>query len=164
MAKSNPQTNRENKFHAPKLADMHLNGATQDEQEPLRVFVADVAPKQLPVELYVDRMTELTSLVETYGGVVILQTIQKKDNPDYHSYLGKGKLEEVVAGMIEMHANLLIIGNILKPSQLYTINEMLRPHGMQAWDRVDLILKIFDKHAEGAEARLQIELASLKHM
>ncbi len=29
---------------------------------------------------------------------------------------------------------------------------------------VDLILKIFDKHAESAEAKLQIELASIKHM
>lgn len=69
--------------------------------------------------------------------------------------------------MEEMKAsgsNLLIIGNVLKPSQLYKINERLRPIKARAWDRVDLILKIFDKHAEGMESRLQIELASIKHM
>ena len=35
---------------------------------------------------------------------------------------------------------------------------------MVAWDRIDLILKIFEKHAESGEARLQIELAAIKHM
>lgn len=35
---------------------------------------------------------------------------------------------------------------------------------MEARDKVDIILKIFDKHAESAEAKLQIELASIKHM
>lgn len=35
---------------------------------------------------------------------------------------------------------------------------------MQAWDRVDLILKIFSEHANSPESKLQIELASIKHM
>jgi len=35
---------------------------------------------------------------------------------------------------------------------------------MKARDRVDLILKIFDKHANTTEAKLQIELAAIKHM
>ena len=35
---------------------------------------------------------------------------------------------------------------------------------MQAWDRVDLILKIFALHADSPESKLQIELASIKHM
>ena len=34
----------------------------------------------------------------------------------------------------------------------------------QAWDRIDLILKIFQKHASTREARLEIELASIKHI
>jgi GTP-binding protein HflX len=38
------------------------------------------------------------------------------------------------------------------------------PKKIKVWDRVDLILKIFDKHAQTAEAKLQIELASIKHM
>jgi GTP-binding protein HflX len=63
-----------------------------------------------------------------------------------------------------MKANVLIVGNVLKPAQIYHLNEMLRPLKATAWDRVDLILKIFDKHAVSAEARLQIELAAIKHM
>ncbi len=66
----------------------------------------------------------------------------------------------------ELGAELLIIGNILKPAQIYQVNEILRKQKskMQAWDRVDLILKIFAQHANSPEAKLQIELASIKHM
>ncbi len=35
---------------------------------------------------------------------------------------------------------------------------------MKVWDRVDLILQIFEKHARTAEAKLEIELARLRHM
>jgi 50S ribosomal subunit-associated GTPase HflX len=74
--------------------------------------------------------------------------------------------------MLRAQANLLIIGNSLKPSQIYQINEQLRlvseAHGlrenMQARDRIDLILKIFEKHATSGESRLQIELAAINHM
>lgn len=74
--------------------------------------------------------------------------------------------------MLRLEANLLVIGNALKPSQIYQINEKLRivseEHNLKdklvARDRIDLILKIFEKHAESGEARLQIELAAIKHM
>jgi len=58
----------------------------------------------------------------------------------------------------------LILGNILKAHQIYKINEKLRPIGAKAWDRVDLILKIFERNALSKEAKLQIELAAIKHM
>jgi GTP-binding protein HflX len=35
---------------------------------------------------------------------------------------------------------------------------------VQVWDRIDLILKIFELHAKSPEAKLQIELAMIKHM
>jgi 50S ribosomal subunit-associated GTPase HflX len=64
-------------------------------------------------------------------------------------------LDEIVSDMLRLGANLLIIGNALKPSQIYQINEKLREVSeennlkdkMEAWDRIDLILKIFEKHA-----------------
>lgn len=61
-------------------------------------------------------------------------------------------------------ASLLIIGNILRPSQVYMLNEKMRDAKIEVWDRVDLILKIFDKHADSTEAKLQIELAAIRHM
>ncbi len=143
-----------------------------ENQPTLRVFLADIVDKQTKKEILDDRMRELENLVNTYWGVVVLQKYQKKDFPDLKTYVGKGKLEEIIADMLRLEANLLIIGNALKPSQIYQINEKLRlvseennlKDKMVAWDRIDLILKIFEKHAESGEARLQIELAAIKHM
>ena len=78
----------------------------------------------------------------------------------------------ILEDMIATESNILIIGNILKPAQIYNINEHFRENPLvkdnniiiEARDKVDLILKIFDKHAESAEAKLQIELAAIKHM
>jgi GTP-binding protein HflX len=61
-------------------------------------------------------------------------------------------------------AQLIVINDRLKPQQIYTVGQMLKPSGMQVWDRIDLILKIFAKHARTTEARLEIELASIRHM
>lgn len=66
--------------------------------------------------------------------------------------------------MKAMGAKLLVIGNILKPAQVFNISEILRKDNIQIRDRVDLILKIFERHATSSEARLQIELAAIKHM
>ena len=115
----------------------------EDRDQQLRVFLVDIVTKDTTPELLEDRMNELENLVQTYGGLVILKKFQKRDQPDYKTYIGKGKLEEIMADMVRLDLNLLIVGNVLKPSQIYHINELLRPIGATVRDRVDLILKIF---------------------
>lgn len=102
----------------------------------------------------------------TYQGVVILETIQKRDEPDYRTYVGKGKLDEVLNLAVELEVDTIIIGNILKPRQIYAIIQEVekRKINVAIWDRVDLILKIFQLHAHTPESKLQIQLASIKHM
>ncbi len=135
-----------------------------DNNTQYKVFLADIVTKSTSFDVLQDRMTELENLVETYGWVVILKKYQRKDTPDPNTYIGKGKFQEIMDEMQAAWANLLIIGNVLKSSQIYKINEFLRPINAIARDRVDLILKIFDKHAQEWESKLQIELASIKHM
>lgn len=131
----------------------------------LRVFIADIIPKECcHRENMEDRMHELESLVTTFWGVVILEHIQKRSLPDYNTYIWTGKLDEIIHEMKLQDANLLIIWNIVKPHQIYKVNELLKPYWMVAWDRLDLILKIFEKNAKTTESRLQIELAAIKHM
>lgn len=111
-------------------------------------------------------MNELESLVSTYWWVTIVKKVQKRHTPDYRTFIGSGKLDELIALWEELGAELLIIGNIMKPAQVYNVNEYLRKEKskIQAWDRVDLILKIFALHAFSPESKLQIELAAIKHM
>lgn len=54
----------------------------------IKTLVLDVAPSSvLPRELDA-RMTELVSLVSTYGGIVIVQELQKRFTPDYQTFVG----------------------------------------------------------------------------
>lgn len=133
---------------------------------PLRAILVDVAPGQLDPDELADRMAELESLSMTYGSLVVVHRVQRRDTPDYSTFVGKGKLDELVGLGAEMKVDLLIFGNQLKPSQIFNVQEVLRKakSKMQAWDRLDLILKIFQLHADSPESRLQIRLAAIKHM
>ena len=130
----------------------------------LKIIIADVVDNRFPKEKLEYRMAELENLVKTYGGVVIVKKIQKRWRPDYRTFIWEWKLEEIKQIISTSWADVLILWNILKPFQIYNLNEELRDLNAQAWDRVDLILKIFDLHAKSPEAKLQIELASIKHM
>ncbi|MFA5935563.1 MAG: GTPase HflX [Patescibacteria group bacterium] len=129
-----------------------------------RAILIDVIPPRMEKDIAERRLTELESLTKTYGGIIVVELIQKKSIPDYKTYVGSGKLDEIIEIAKREKAEILIVNNLLKPKQMFTLGEKLRPHQMVVWDRVDLILKIFQKHAETAEAKLQIKLAALKHM
>lgn len=135
------------------------------QNDTLKVFIADILPIENRNEIDMQaRMLEVENLVNTYGWVVILKHIQKRWTPDYKNYIWAWKLDEIIQDMTEKWANLLILWNILKPIQIHNINEKLKPIWAKAWDRIDLILKIFEKNAKTMESKLQIELASIKHM
>ncbi len=131
-----------------------------------RAILIDVIPPQMDEKIAKRRLDELELLTGTYGGMIIVKLIQKKGTPDYRTYIGTGKLEEIIELARKERAEVLIINNLLKPGQMFNVNEELRKAklNMQAWDRVDLILKIFDRHAKTAEAKLQIKLAAIRHM
>lgn len=63
----------------------------------LKTIILDVAPNEVSKEELEIRMSELRSLVSTYGGVTIVEEIQKRYAPDYHTYVGSGKLDEIIA-------------------------------------------------------------------
>jgi len=143
------------------------------------VLIDVVEPGTSPGESTL-RLNELDSLVRTFGGVSIERAMQKRDKPDYKTYVGTGKVKEVLDEFDGAeNLDVIILNNILKPRQIYNLEEFCVkyeidkhkdderfevPKKIKVWDRVDLILKIFDKHAKTAEAKLQIELASIKHM
>ncbi len=142
-----------------------LQAKVWDGSETLKVFIADILPHDLKEKKDMeDRMIELENLVTTFWWVVILEHIQKRSLPDYKTYIGWWKLDEIKNEMHLQWANLLVLGNILKPHQMYNLNSHLKEIWAVAWDRVDLILKIFEKNAKTEETKLQIELAAIKHM
>ena len=77
--------------------------------DELRVYIVDIVPPNFPQEKIQNRLLELESLVTTYKGIVILKSIQKRTQPDYRTYVGSGKLEEIRQEMVANNAKLLII-------------------------------------------------------
>lgn len=126
----------------------------------LRAILVDVIPKEESLEQAHDNLTELKRLVETYGGTVVIKIVQKRGRPSGSTFLGTGKALEVKELSKTLHADVVIFNNMLKPNQVRNLHSMFE---VEIWDRVDVILKIFEKHAQTEEAKLQIKLAQLKH-
>jgi GTP-binding protein HflX len=109
--------------------------------------------------------SELSQLVDTYGGEVISTVVQHRVNPYPDMYIGGGKVEWLKSEVKLKKIDIVIVNAIVKPSQLFRIEKVLwevNTH-IQVWDRIDLILNIFEKHAGSKEAKLQIELARIDH-
>ena len=105
------------------------------QEKAILIDVIDTSTTKEEAEI---RLMEMESLVYTFGGVVVIKTIQKRGMPDYDTYIGSGKLNEI-HDLAEAHeADVLIINNLLKARQLFTLNEKLRDIDVKAWDRVDL--------------------------
>ncbi len=109
---------------------------------------------------------ELASLVATFGGEVHAATVQNSTRGDGETYIGHGKAEELVATITEEAIDIVVINAAIKPRQLYALEKIFMAGNpkIKVWDRVDLILAIFEKHASTAEAKLQIKIASMRHM
>jgi len=129
----------------------------------LPVILVDVVGKDVSQKEAFERLEELENLVNTFGGLVVVKKVQRRGIPDYGTFVGKGKIQEIMDDGKALGAKLVVVNNILKPGQVYRLSEQLRKVKMEAWDRIDLILKIFSKHAKSAEAKLQIELAAIRH-
>ncbi|MFA6406454.1 MAG: GTPase HflX [Patescibacteria group bacterium] len=129
-----------------------------------RAILIDVIPPKMEDKVALRRIYELENLTKTYGGIVVVKIVQKCALPDYKTYVGSGKLDEVVALAKAEKVELIVINNILKPHQIYNIEKKVERDRIAVWDRIDTILKIFQKHATTIEAKLQIRLAGIRHM
>ncbi len=109
---------------------------------------------------------ELELLVHTYGGRVYAATFQNSARSDSSTFIGTGKAQEVADKVLEEKIDVVVINAKVRPGQLYTLKKIFERGNpnILVWDRIDLILQIFAKHAQTAEAKLEIRLSHLRHM
>jgi len=105
-------------------------------------------------------MEELSRLAETMDIEPVAVITQDRDAPDSATYLGKGKVEELKARILEEDAGLLLIDGVLSPVQARNLEDAL---DVQIMDRTELILSIFASRARTSEGKIQVELASHRH-
>ncbi len=106
-------------------------------------------------------MDELVSLTETANGKVMVSVTQKRDRVHSATYIGKGKVEELVQLEEELEPDLIIFNDELSPSQIRNLSAQL---DARVIDRTQLILDIFAQRAQTKEGKLQVELAQLEYL
>ncbi|MCA0148497.1 GTPase HflX [Rossellomorea vietnamensis] len=106
-------------------------------------------------------LMELKELTATAQGKVAATLIQKRDRIHPSTYIGKGKLEELVLLEEQFEADIIIFNDELSPSQIRNLSKELNGRVI---DRTQLILDIFAQRARSREGKLQVELAQLQYL
>ncbi|MBQ7014579.1 MAG: GTPase HflX [Clostridia bacterium] len=106
-------------------------------------------------------IAELGRLVETAGAEPCVSVIQKRENFDVASYIGRGKALEIAEICKNNEITLAVIDDEISGSQAKNLEDLL---DVRVVDRTMLILDIFAARAKTAEGRLQVELAQLKYL
>lgn len=122
-----------------------------------RALLVSVDTGSFDAETSID---ELAELADTAGAQVIGKLIQKKENPDAATFVGIGKLSEIISFCQDYEINLLIFDSELTPSQQRNIEKLT---SVRVIDRTTLILDIFALHARTGEGKIQVELAQLRY-
>jgi len=109
-----------------------------------------------------DNVSEINELARSLNHNVIKEFIQHRKIPDVNFYIGSGKVDNISEyidnSVVEI--DLIIVDGELRPSQWFALEKKFQ---VDVYDRIRLILAIFEERAERKEARLQVKLAQLQY-
>ena len=106
-------------------------------------------------------LDELAFLAFTAGGEVMQRFTQKIDLPNPKTFIGSGKIQEVLEFVNENDISSVIFDDELTPAQQGNIEKTLK---VKVLDRTGLILDIFAQRAQTSYARTQVELAQYEYL
>ena len=119
----------------------------------VRVILPDHVTEQDPLQ-------ELEGLATTAGANIVGHLLQRRQRPNTRTFLGKGKVEELIELVTYCDADVVIFDNDLTPAQTRNLEHALK---VKVLDRTELILDIFASNAQTYESRLSVELAQLEY-
>ena len=131
---------------------------TKKQQE--RVVTVGVSTPRCPTAQTHLYLEELTSLITTAGGKVFRSFTQNRSAFDSRTLIGKGKIEEIGQYIEEHEIQTVIFDDELSPSQQRNLEKILH---CKIMDRSGIILEIFAKNAQTAEAKISVEIAQLQY-
>ncbi|MFQ5743140.1 MAG: GTPase HflX [Acidobacteriota bacterium] len=106
-------------------------------------------------------LAELRLLAVAAGAEVAGTIVQRRQEPDPSTFIGKGKLEELMEVCNRQQTAVVIFDEPLSPAQLRNVENAL---GRLVMDRSQLILDIFACRARSREGQYQVELAQLQYL
>lgn len=135
----------------------HIISETENERA---VLVGLVTPRQTELKAN-EYLAELAFLADTAGAETVRTFFQKLEYPNPRTFVGKGKLDEIKLFIDENDIAMVIFDDDLTVKQVANIEREL---GVKILDRTSLILDIFAKRAQTANAKTQVELAQYQYL
>lgn len=108
-----------------------------------------------------ESLAEFRELARSAGAEIAGEFVQRRDQPDPATLIGKGKLQEIAGAVASADADVVLVDHELSPSQQRNIENEV---DARVIDRTQLILDIFARHARTREGQLQVELAQLEYL
>ena len=108
-----------------------------------------------------DRLTETARLIEAADFNLALTVIQAMEEDHVPSYVKTGKLDEIRTHIHAQAIDLVITQDELSPSKHRNLEAAL---GVDVIDRTQLILTIFASRAKTREAKLQVQVATMRYL
>ena len=111
-------------------------------------------------ELCQEQLDELESLCTTYGLEAIEKILCPIKTYDASTFIGKGKVQEILSSVLEKQIDVVIFDDEIAPQQQRNLEKIFEKITI---DRTELILGVFAQRAHSKEARIQVELATLRY-
>jgi len=105
-------------------------------------------------------LDELSLLVDTAGADEVGRLVQRRGHPDPATYVGKGKVAEILELAEATDCDTVVFDDELTPAQQGNLEKLL---GRSAIDRTALILDIFAQNAHSQEGKAQVQLALFRY-
>ncbi|MBR5897858.1 MAG: GTPase HflX [Muribaculaceae bacterium] len=138
------------------MKDLIINKETTERA----VLVGLITPQQGEAKAH-EYLDELAFLADTAGAVTVQRFVQRLDHPNSRTFVGTGKLEEIKQYVIDNEIGMVIFDDDLSTKQVSNIEKELQ---VKILDRTSLILDIFAKRAQTANAKTQVELAQYQYL
>ncbi len=124
------------------------------------VLIGLITPQQNEAKAR-EYLDELEFLADTAGAVTVRKFTQKVNGADSRTFVGKGKLEEIRQYVEDNEIGMAIFDDDLTAKQVANIEKELK---IKILDRTSLILDIFARRAQTANAKTQVELAQYQYL
>ena len=109
-----------------------------------------------------DSLSELALLAKTAGLEVVGKTFQRLRTINTKTFIGSGKVDEIVDEISLIGVNVIVFDEELSPRHQRELEKQFG-ETIQLLDRSALILDIFAQHARTSEGALQVELAQYEY-
>lgn len=129
--------------------------------EPETAVLIGIIDQYQDEQTLMEYLQELAFLTETAGAIPGKTFVQRLDHPNPRTFVGSGKLQEIREYVERNNTDLVIFDDELSPSQLRNIEQELK---CRILDRTNLILDIFARRAQTANAKTQVELAQYEYL